>query len=112
MKAKEIIEAIENMSGNELVNLNNLYCQEFGYDDNEIFDNDEEFFNMFFEGKPMEVARATFYGDYNFSHDFVKFNGYGNLESIQYMSTDMLVDSIEVMAQSIEENFEAFEYLF
>lgn len=112
MKAKEIIEAIENMSANELVNLNNLYCQEFGYDDNEIFDNDEEFFNMFFEGKPMEVARATFYGNYNFSHDFVKFNGYGNLESIQYMSTDMLVDSIEVMAQSIEENFEAFEDLF
>lgn len=45
------------------------------------FDNDEEFFNTFFYNNPMELARAIYYGDYEFWHDYVRFNGYGNLES-------------------------------
>lgn len=48
----------------------------------EYYENDEEFFNMFFEGKqPMEIARATYYGNYNFMDDYVHFNAYGNLDS-------------------------------
>lgn len=46
------------------------------------YENDEDFFNTFFSDNPMDVARATFYGDYNFMHDYVTFNGYGNLETI------------------------------
>jgi len=45
----QIIDVIETMTSAELLELNNRYCQEFGYE-NEIYYNDEEFFNIFFEG--------------------------------------------------------------
>ena len=46
-----------------------------------FYENDEDFFNTFFADNPMEVARATFYGNYKYCDEFVRFNGYGNLES-------------------------------
>ena len=47
----------------------------------DYWDNDEEFFNTFFPDNPMEAVRASWYGDYNYCDDYVRFNGYGNLES-------------------------------
>ena len=47
----------------------------------EYWDNDEEFFDTFFHNNPTEAVRASYYGDYNYCDDYVKFNGYGNLES-------------------------------
>ena len=29
----------------------------------------------------MEAIRATYYGDYNYNDEYVKFNGYGNIDS-------------------------------
>ncbi len=106
----QIIDVIETMTSAELLELNNRYCQEFGYE-NEIYYNDEEFFNTFFEGKPMEVARSTYYGDYRFMDDFVTFNGYGNLVSFSSIDTDNLVDSISTMAENIAERIEQFNDL-
>ena len=45
------------------------------------FDNDEEFFNTFFYNNPMELVRAIYYGNFNYCDDYVRFNGYGNLET-------------------------------
>lgn len=45
------------------------------------FDNDEEFYNSFFLDNPMELARSIYYGNYEYCHDYVRFNGYGNLET-------------------------------
>ena len=47
----------------------------------EAYENDEEFFDMFFTNNPMEAVRSAHYGNYNYSDAFVRFNGYGNLES-------------------------------
>ena len=47
----------------------------------EYWDNDEDFFDIFFHNDLMEVVRSSYYGDYNYCDDYVKFNGYGNLES-------------------------------
>lgn len=44
-------------------------------------ENDEEFFNTYFYNKPDEAVRATYYGNYNYMDDYVRFNAYGNLES-------------------------------
>lgn len=112
MKKQQIIESINTMDQNELVQLNNEYCQHINDYDSEIHFNDEDFFNTFYENKPFEVARAIFYGDYNFSHDYVIFNGYGNLETFGYMTIDKLTECIETMSEYIEENFNDFEYLF
>lgn len=68
--------------------------------------NDEEFFNVFFEGKPMEAVRAVFYGDYRYTDDYVKFDGYGNLESAsEYKVEEELKENIEEIMDALESNF-------
>ncbi|XAG96883.1 hypothetical protein U7128_000233 [Bacillus phage KKP_4050] len=68
--------------------------------------NDEEFFNVFFEGKPMEAVRAVFYGDYRYMDDYVKFDGYGNLESAsEYQVEKELKESIDEIMDALEINF-------
>lgn len=65
-------------------------------EDYDYWENDEEFFNTFFEGRPMEVARATFYGDYRYCDAYVHFNAYGNLDSVEdYEYEDILKDNVE-----------------
>jgi len=71
----------EKLSDDEKLDLWNEYCRENNYD-NEIFLFDDEFFDTFFLNKPMEAARATSFGNVNWSDDYITFNGSGNLESI------------------------------
>jgi|688.fasta_scaffold1701237_1 hypothetical protein len=106
-----IIEAIENANSNQLIEINNRYCQEIGNSDNEIWDNDEEFFSIFYPnaGDALRAVQAAFYGDYNFSHNWVKFNGYANLESIDYMDVDQLCESPATMAEYMAENWHNFK---
>ena len=47
----------------------------------EYWNNDDDFFNTFFFNNPMEAIRSSYYGDYNYCDKYVRFNGYGNLES-------------------------------
>jgi hypothetical protein len=77
-------EYINGLSDSELVYAHNQMCQNLKYGDDEIYSNDEDFFNTFFDNRVLEAVRAVVYGDYNYSHDWVKFNGYGNLESTNY----------------------------
>ena len=58
----------------------------------EFFENDGDFFESFFENK-LDAVRATFYGDYKFNDDYVRFNGYGNLES--FSEYDMIEEIVE-----------------
>ena len=44
--------------------------------------NDEEFFNTYFYNNPMEAARSVSFGEYNFNDEYVRFNGYMNLVSL------------------------------
>ena len=70
----------------------------------EVYNNDEEFFDMFFEGRPAEVARAIFYGDYNYNDDYVKFNVYENLESLsEYDYEELLEENIEEITENLIE---------
>ena len=48
----------------------------------DIWENDEEFFNINFNDRPMEAVRAVFYGNYKYNDDYVRFNAYGNIESL------------------------------
>ena len=58
-----------------------INCLNGSLDFLEYWNNDEEFFNTYFYNNPMEAVRSSFYGDYKFCDEYVKFNGYGNLES-------------------------------
>ena len=70
----------------------------------EVYENDEEFFDMFFEGRPAEVARAIYYGDYNYNDEYVKFNAYENLESLsEYDYEELLKENIEEITENLIE---------
>lgn len=101
-----ITEHLQGLDNNEIINAHNTYCQENHLSDDEIFNNDDEFFNMFFENKVIEAVRAATYGDYNYSHDWVKFNGYANLEST---SDPFRFVDINSIAEHILENPEAYD---
>ena len=78
-------ESIKNyLLGNEKELLNivqEINSYNGSLDNLNFYENDEDFFNTFFADNPMEVARATFYGNYKYCDQYVRFNGYGNLES-------------------------------
>ena len=44
------------------------------------YDNDEYFFNDYFSNT-MDAVRAVCYGSYNYTDEYVRFDGYGDLES-------------------------------
>lgn len=50
-------------------------------EDLNYYENDEEFFEMFFADKVDEAVRAVCYGNYNYTDSYVRFNAYGNLDS-------------------------------
>lgn len=106
---ENLVRQIGELSDSKLVQLSNIYCQEINACDNEIYSNDEDFFNTFFEGRPQEVARAISFGKYEYSADWVKFNGYGNLETIRYMTKDDLVESPATIAEFALDNQDAFK---
>lgn len=54
------------------------------FDDLDYHEFDEEFFDIYFQGKdrgPMEACRATVFGSVNWMDEYIHFDGYGNLES-------------------------------
>ena len=74
----------------------------------EVYENDEEFFNMFFEGKPAELARAIYYGDFNYNDNYIKFNGYGNLKTYsEYGYEKLLKENIEEIIECLIEYVES-----
>ena len=70
----------------------------------DVYNNDDEFFDMFFEGKPAELARAIYYGDFNYNDEYIKFNGYGNLETFsKYDYEELLEENIEEITEKLIE---------
>ena len=110
-KIKSIVDQINNLDTEDLIRLHNSYCQEANYSDNEIYGNDEDFFETFFSNNVIDAVRSATYGEYNFSDKYVKFDGYGNLESFHYFGTDDLVESVDTIAEFILENENDFDGL-
>ena len=83
-----------------------LNCWNGSLEDLEVWENDEEFFNTFFYNNPAEVARAISFGDYNYNDCYVRFNGYGNLETLsRYEYDDELKDRVEEIIDCLEDNY-------
>ena len=74
-------------------------------DNLDFWENDEEFFNTFFDN-PMEAIRATYYGNYNYNDDYVKFNGYGNIDSYsEYERIEEIKDNIDDIVENLVEYY-------
>lgn len=102
------VECYDNCDLRSKIEIHNIYVREnnFSYE-GEIERNDEDFFNLFFEGKPMEAVRASFYGKYHYYDDWVWFNAYGNLESGDYEEQLPLRDAEEMAEWYINNHDEA-----
>ena len=90
-----ILEAIKEMDNHELIEIHNQYCENINYMDDQIYYNDEEFFEIYFDGRTQELIRAIFYGDFNPNDEFIKFNGYANLDTF---------NNVEIDKEAIAEN--------
>lgn len=103
---EQITEILENLSDRELFSHWNDYCAEISNSDAQVFDFDDGFFDDYFSN-PGEAARATFFGNVqSWADKWVIFNGYGNLETSNYLSE---LISIGDLANYIFDNQENYE---
>jgi hypothetical protein len=107
---QDLMIEIKEMDSSEIFDLNNRFCDSANYSCDELFINDEEFFEMFFL-KAIDAVRAVHFGDYNWSHDFVMFDGYGNLQSYSYLDYNNLPDMPLNIAEYVADNFHEFSDL-
>ena len=71
----------------------------------EVYEFSDNFFDMFFESKPGEAARAVYFGSIeNWMDEYIRFNGYGNLESLSdYQRDDELRENAdEIIKRALE----------
>lgn len=102
-----VIEAIESMDSSDLMSLSNTYCDAHSYDDH-IYNNDDDFLNERFSDV-VSAVRAISYGDYHYNHKYAQINGQANLDSYDEVTTDMLVDRVEVIAAYAIDNRRDFD---
>ena len=82
------------------------------YSDDDIYPNDEDFFNMYYSNDPYNAVQRAVYGDYQPMHDYVMFDGYGNLKSLntyeleKYMSDDEIAEFLDENEEYIEDYLE------
>ena len=95
LQLTQVIEQLKQDDSN-LMQAYSEYSAENGYDS--VYDNDEDSINMMFENTH-DALRAAFYGDYNPSHAYFTFNGYGNLQSFEYLDSDNCPIDISELAQ-------------
>ena len=106
MKYEVFEEKFNELSTSEKLSIFNTYCLEHGDPDNQIHIFDEEFFEIFFTN-PMEVCRATFFGKIDsWSDEYIKFNGYGNLESMDEYD---VLEEIDNYLEEIFDNSDTWE---
>lgn len=75
-------EAWNDLERGDKIALFNEYACEYCPDD-QIYNFDEEFFEVFFSGDPMGAVRAAHFGEIScWSDEYIRFNGYGNLVSM------------------------------
>lgn len=130
LQLSQVIEQLK-QDDSSLLQAYSEYSSENGYDS--VYDNDEDSINMMFDNTH-DALRAAFYGDYNPAHAYFTFNGYGNLQSFEYLDSnsspidiselaewlinedklsdyDISVTTLDDMLASIEDNINDDKYL-
>ena len=100
VQLSQVIEQLK-QDDSTLLQAYSEYCSNNGYDS--VYDNDDDSINMMFTDS-YDAIRAAFYGDYNLSHAYFTFNGYGNLQSFEYLDSDNSPIDIEELSQWIVDN--------
>lgn len=85
-------EMLDDLSDDEKLDLYNRYCEYNDDPESMIYPNDDDFLETMFGTNVNDVARAVYYGDYKYTDKYIKFDGYGNLQTY-YESYDALEDN-------------------
>lgn len=94
MKKFELIkETLDNMSESDLFWLYKEYMNQAQLYDDEIFDM-EEFDDIMSGSTPTDIAQKIFYGNFRPNDNYFRFDGYANLESIDWLKDEIDLDEI------------------
>ena len=101
MTIKErILERINEMEAADLIQIHNEYCEAVNACDDYIYSMDD--LDMLCSGQDAHwIACRAIFGDFNASDDYIKFNGYGNFQTLndynasRYIYVDDIADYIE-----------------
>lgn len=103
------MDQLEEMDDANLVEVHNTYCRLVNDNDSTIYYNDIEDVQMLVGDCSYNALLRAFYGDYNPNHEYVKLDGYANLESFDDPTEHI---SNSDMLYTIMDNLEEFEHLF
>lgn len=96
MTLEQFTERFNDLSTCEKVSIYNNYQVEHGDPDDMLNPFDKDFFDLCFDGDPMEAARATHFGEIDWNDEYIRFDVYGNLESVnEFEAKTMIEDEIE-----------------
>ena len=85
------------------------YAREVLYDD--FYENTDDELNDMFR-TPAEAIAATIFGDYHYSDDFIKLDGYGNLQSFNEHELSKIYSEKEVIKYCIDNmSYEETDFL-
>lgn len=84
------------------------FCYDGSLEEYKVENFDEDFFNTYFDNEPMKVAQAVYFGKIqNWNDEYIYFNGYGNLESMnKYEYEKMLNDGKEEIIERALEMYQ------
>lgn len=106
---KDLIKSqLEETDFETLLGAYNEYCIENSYE--EFLENEEEVFQMYFKNMT-DIIRATQYGEYNFLDAYVKFNGYGNLDSYDSIEVEEEIKTDNSFIEYILEWVEDYDFI-
>ena len=77
------------------------------FEDLDYWENDEEFFETFYQGRLNELVRALSYGNYNYMDEYVHINAYGNIDSANKYDYQAEIEGYE--DEIIEHYLELYE---
>lgn len=105
-KREKLIECIDGMNSDEFISLHNDYCDAAGFRDDRIY-SAQELDDLLSFTPPVDILCMGFHGSVNPHHAFFWFNGYGNIESADYISgtpayTRDIVDYILLEEDALE----------
>ena len=102
---EDLIDMLEGMDGWQIVSVHNAYCGKVRYDGDYIYE--MEMFDEFENGRtPLEIAKDA--AGLNLNDIWIRYNGYGNLESTVCPVDDGWID-IDEIADYIIENDDALD---
>lgn len=99
----DILESLLPFDAHDISDMAHEIRDTSGFDFIDWMEFDEYFFENNFQNNPYEAARATHFGNVSWNHDWIRFDGYANLESTYAIPYANEAESI--VKQWLYENF-------